>query len=166
MEPRNPKTFLEVFSGIKILDVKLEFYGPIHENVYREIKSFESENIIINNKRIPYALSIDIQREASFLLLIESGAEFSPFLPTKFVDYVNSGKPIIVLSPIKSEITRLLGSDYPFISPLNDIIQISKIFRSIEDPVKIKMAIKSINRLKNYFSEEFIVSNYSEFLKK
>ena len=163
LEPRNPKTFLEVFGGLKILDVKLEFYGPIHENVYREIKSFESENII-NNKRIPYALSIDIQREASFLLLIESGAEFSPFLPTKFVDYVNSGKPIIVLSPIKSEITRLLGSDYPFLSTLNDKRRISSIFQNINNPQKIEQVLSVINNLKDYFSESYIESHYSKIL--
>tara|TARA_B110000114_G_scaffold185132_1_gene230971 strand:+ start:5296 stop:6507 length:1212 start_codon:yes stop_codon:yes gene_type:complete len=164
LEPRNPKTFLEVFDGFKKLRANLEFYGPIHKNIYEDIKTFKSDEILIVNKRIPYTSTLDIQRDASFLLLIESGAEFSPFLPTKFVDYINSGKPIIVLSPKKSEVSRLLGVDYPFIATLNDKIRISTIFENIYNPLMIEKALKIINCLKDYFSEDYINTQYSKFL--
>lgn len=166
LEPRNPKTFIDVFNSLKNLDIKLEFYGSIHKNVYKSIKCFEGDTVLINNKRIPYSQALNKQKNADFLLLIESGEEFSPFLPTKFVDYVNSGKPIIVLTPEKSEISRLLTNDYPFKTTLNNKKEIQNIYVNLDNYNKLQLAIKILNNLKYYFSEKFIDSAYSQILNK
>jgi hypothetical protein len=166
LEPRNPKTFIDVFNSFKNLDIKLEFYGSIHKNVYKSIKCFEGNTVLINNKRIPYSQALNKQKNADFLLLIESGAEFSPFLPTKFVDYVNSGKPIIVLTPEKSEISRLLTNEYPFKTTLNNKKEIQNIYVNLDNYNKLQLAIKILNNLKYYFSEKFIDSAYSQILNK
>ena len=96
--------------------------------------------------------------------MVESGAEFSPFLPTKFVDYINIGKPIIVLTPEKSEISRLLGEDYPFKTTLNNEKEIEKILLNLDNDELIKLSLKIINNLKKYFSEEYILKKYLEIL--
>ena len=54
------------------------------------------------------------------MLLIESDAVDIPFLPTKFVDYIVIGWPIIVLTSPNSEVARLMGNNYPFLSELNN----------------------------------------------
>jgi hypothetical protein len=124
------------------------------------------DNVLIYNKRIPYNQALNKQKNADFLLLIESGQEFSPFLPTKFVDYVNSGNPIIFLTPDKSEISRLLTNDYPFKTTLNNKKKIQYIYENLDNCEKIQLAIKILNKLKYYFSENFIDSKYSQILNK
>ncbi|GGG99554.1 hypothetical protein GCM10011416_17380 [Polaribacter pacificus] len=164
LKPRNPLTFLKVFYRVCDPKTALRFYGPIHKDVNIEIKDFNKKNIQIVNKRIPYNEALDKLNESSFLLLVESGAEFSPFLPTKFVDYINIGKPIIVLTPEKSEISRLLGEDYPFKTTLNNEKEIEKIIANLENDELIKLSLKIINELKEYFSEEYILKKYLKIL--
>ena len=166
LEPRNPQSFIEVLNGFKTKKIRLEFYGSIHKNIYKSIKCSMGDNVLIYNKRIPYNQALNKQKNADFLLLIESGQEFSPFLPTKFVDYVNSGNPIIFLTPDKSEISRLLTNDYPFKTTLNNKKKIQYIYENLDNCEKIQLAIKILNKLKYYFSENFIDSKYSQILNK
>ena len=164
LKPRNPLSFLHVFSKLKNYNFSLNFQGPIHPEVFLDIKDYNKNSIQISNERIPYDDALKCLQDSDFLLLVESGAEFSPFLPTKFVDYINIGKPIIVLTPKKSELTRLLGENYPFITTLNDEKGIEKILLNLENDELIKLSLKIINKLKKYFSEDYILKEYLEIL--
>lgn len=123
--PRNPHALIKGF--IKFLDENpehrenstLTIVGKIaREN--KEILNFTQENIRIIDKRVSYARSMELIREANCLLLIEAKSILSPFLPGKFSDYVIAEKPILVLSPRHSEVMRLLGDHYPYWYELND----------------------------------------------
>jgi len=164
LKPRNPLTFLKIFNKTSNDNLLLNFYGPIHPEVFLDIKDFNKQNIYISNERIPYDEALRKLKNSAFLLLAESGAEFSPFLPTKFVDYINIGKPIIVLTPEKSEVSRLLGEDYPFKTTLNNEKEIEKILLNLDNDELIKLSLKIINNLKKYFSEEYIIKKYLEIL--
>lgn len=166
LKPRNPKSFLEVFTELKQKNIFVNFYGGINPIVYGEIKEFEKHNNInIINKRIPYKESLQVLYQSDFLLLIESDGEFNPFLPTKFVDYLNIEKPIIILSPKTSEVTRLLGDNYPYITSLNNKKKISEILNKINDYSNIELALRILKPLKEKFSKEAILNNYKEIIK-
>jgi glycosyltransferase involved in cell wall biosynthesis len=48
---------------------------------------------------VDYATSLELMRSADLLLVVDAPAERSPFLPSKLVEYVGSGRPIVALSP-------------------------------------------------------------------
>lgn len=167
LKPRNPKTFIKVFKDLNLdKKIKLSFFGGINNHVMSDINSLiDKTSIQIFNNRISYEEALQKLKEATFQLLIESDANDNPFLPTKFVDYVNIGKPIIALTPKSSEIARLLGDDYPLLCDLNDEIAILDILQNkINDRDLIELAIRRINSLQLYFSEEYILNEYKNIL--
>lgn len=103
-------------------------------------------------------------RNSSFLLLIESDG-INPFLPTKFVDYVNMNKPLIVLTNSYSEISRLLSENYPFKTDLNNSIGISNILNAkLQDEAQLLKAKEILQSLRTYFSSENILRSYRKMI--
>ncbi|WP_298880781.1 glycosyltransferase [uncultured Polaribacter sp.] len=166
LKPRNPKCFLEIFNDLKFDNTYINFYGGINNIVYEDLKVFEgSKYINIYNYRIPYKESLEISFRSDFLLLIESNGEFNPFLPTKFVDYINTGRPIIILSPLKSEISRLVGVNYPFITTLNNKNQIKEILQNrIHNKGNVIKALSILKKIKLKFSRDEILNNYKQLI--
>lgn len=164
LKPRNPKTFIEEFVKLES-NFKLEFFGSINQHVYSSIKSFNGQNgVFISNGRIPYQDAIIKMRNSSFLLLIESDG-INPFLPTKFVDYVNMNKPLIVLTNSYSEISRLLSENYPFKTDLNNSIGISNILNAkLQDEAQLLKAKEILQSLRTYFSSENILRSYRKMI--
>lgn len=168
LAPRNPYTFLKVFKKINKQRASLSFYGSIHQTVSKKILNFNKvEHIQIHDNRIPYDTALQKLIDSDFLLLIESDVYHNPFLPTKFVDYVNIGRPIIALTSENSEVSRLLGNEYPFISELNNENKLYDILNSdIYDKTKIAQALTVLDNLKLYFSKGNIVKSYQEIIQK
>jgi len=48
---------------------------------------------------VDYSTSLELMMSADLLLVVDAPAERSPFLPSKLVEYVGSGRPIVALSP-------------------------------------------------------------------
>jgi glycosyltransferase involved in cell wall biosynthesis len=168
LKPRNPSVFLKTFVKNSNKDLFVDFYGPIHEVVYKDILPFKKQkNIHILNERISYELAQQKLVESDFMLLIESDAVDSPFLPTKFVEYIVIGLPIIVLTTPNSEVTRLLGNNYPFVSELNNNELISVILKErIKNQKCIENAMLILKGLKGYFSKENIITSYKSILNE
>lgn len=163
LKPRNPYSFLKVFNEVNASNVIVEFHGGINPFVFESIKQFDNGRTVqINNGRIEYQSALEKLGKVDFQLLIESDSEDNPFLPTKFVDYVNIGKPIIALTSSNSEVSRLLGDDYPFKCGLNDENAIMEILQKrIHNGEMLVAAKRKITELQHYFSKEQIVMSYN-----
>lgn len=167
LKPRNPRTFIKVFKELELdSKINVSFFGAVNNHVMQDVENLISNsNIQFYNKRFEYNFALNQLQSSNFQLLIESDAKDNPFLPTKFVDYVNVGKPIIALSPKTSEIARLLGDDYPFICDLNDENAIKEILKyKIFDSNCINLAQSKIDSLQGYFSEDFILKQYEKMI--
>lgn len=123
--PRNPRALIHAF--IRFLQddeahqatSTLTIVGKIaREN--KDIMRLAEANIRIIDDRVSYHRSLELMQEASVLLIIEAKADFSPFLPGKFSDYIVAQKSILALTPRRSEVIRLLGDDYPYWAILDD----------------------------------------------
>ena len=57
---------------------------------------------------VSFAESLAAMQRYTGLLVIEAEMEYSPFLPSKFSDAAESGKPILALTPAESAMTRYL----------------------------------------------------------
>ena len=88
-------------------------------------KEQEIEQLIVSDGYVPYNLVLKMQEKASANIILESVAEVSPFLPGKFPHCVAANKPILHLGPEKSEVRRLLGSNYEYHAEADDVEEIA-----------------------------------------
>lgn len=68
---------------------------------YRPSDSFRSlpEGLVAIRGRVGYLESLRLMQEADLLLVIDAPSEQSLFLPSKLIEYIGAGKPILAISP-------------------------------------------------------------------
>ena len=103
---------------------------------------------------------------ATGLIVLEAIANFSPFMPGKISDYIMANKPIIALTPINSEVTRLLGEDYPYRAAVNEQDAILSILNQLWDAWKENSQLH-LDRpdLKNYISVEKSIEVFEKAIR-
>jgi hypothetical protein len=110
----------------------LTILGKVAREHNEFFKKEFSENLNIIIDRVSYKKSLELIRTADVSLIIEAeGVDFSPFMPGKLADLIELEKPILVLSPKKSETNRILGKEYPFTSEPDDIGKIVSVLNEI-----------------------------------
>ncbi|WP_072983889.1 glycosyltransferase family protein [Leeuwenhoekiella palythoae] len=137
----------------------LYLVGP--SSNYRELMSlYKHAPQFIFHPGVSYAESLALQQAASVNLIVEaSDTDFSPFLPAKMAHCVMVDKPILALSPKKSEVRRLLGEDYVCQSEADDSEQIAGILSGLYLKWKnTKAESWRLNRtdLQDYFSSAYL----------
>ncbi|MFZ4775244.1 MAG: hypothetical protein ACOYM3_07780 [Terrimicrobiaceae bacterium] len=95
-------------------DVRFEFIGGIPPRMmkHRLIKSLP-DRLIGFLPSVSYTESLRLMKEADLLLVIDAPADLSVFLPSKLVDYLGAGVPILGIVPKGSSaslIERMGGS--------------------------------------------------------
>jgi len=112
---RNPSVFLEGLERfIRTVDgkgsVEFAFIGFDRSG---RLTSFQASNLG-NNIRLldpmPYMDCQDFFIRADVLLIIEAPLEEGIYLPAKFVDYVQSGKPVLAITPEPGTLRDYLNS--------------------------------------------------------
>lgn len=128
---RDPSYLIESFRAFigndpeKKEKAHLYILGSISDK-FASITSRTDPNIHLYNMRLKYNESLTLLRQADVLVLIETIAEESPFMPGKLADYIASDRPILALTPSSSETARLLGREYPYVAEVNDTEAIEK----------------------------------------
>ena len=111
-EIRHPEGLLKLLNAAsKKLEKKLQihFVGPTN-NV--DISSFSFPNISINfHGRVGRDIVLKYLLDADFLINIGNSTHFS--LPSKLVEYVSTGKPILNISSIEQDTSSRFLSSYP-----------------------------------------------------
>jgi hypothetical protein len=167
--PRNPKFLLQAIHGLnqEHLDfserVAFTFIGNVNSALAEIVANSNLENVRFITDRMTYQKSIDFINESDVSLVIEAISDFSPFLPGKVADIAFAEKPIIDLSPKHSEVRRLLGSDYPYQSELDDVNAIKEVLQRFYVDYTNNNVDNVISlRLKEYMS----IGHNSEIIKK
>jgi glycosyltransferase involved in cell wall biosynthesis len=134
---RNPVYLINAFKRFIESDIEkkemtmLSIVGKIAKNNELLKISQLTDKIKVISERISYKKSKLLFEQANVLLIIESKAEDSPFMPGKLTDYIAANKTIMALTPQKSEVSRILGYNYPFISDIDNEDKIVSIFNSL-----------------------------------
>jgi len=125
LKQRSPSALLEGFRlflsrSENIDDKKLLLVGPAdyHNSLLQSWEGKKGYHIV--NGNVPFDESLKLQNAASVNVILEAVSEISPFLPGKFPHCVATGKPILHIGPVKSEVMRLLGSEYPYHAEADD----------------------------------------------
>lgn len=167
--PRNPAYLLKAIGELNVEcpeimeQVVFTFVGKVNKALTEVVNSSKISNVTFLTSRFSYQKSLELISQSQASLVIEAISQFSPFLPGKIADIAYAGKPIISLSPKNSEVRRLLGSNYPYQTELDNVKEMKQILlQFINDYSHGTVNDKSIIALKNYVS----VAHNSEVLKQ
>ena len=145
----------------------LNVLGNIAKEHSDTIDKIKGNNFNIVKERISYKRSIELISKADVCLIIEADAIISPFMPGKLADLIYLEKPILALTPKKSETLRILGEGYPFSSSVNDEEQIfQKLIELWNLWIENKLVLPGKERLKKYVSPKKICAKVEFFLKQ
>jgi hypothetical protein len=140
-------------------DAQLIFLGPAeyHEPAFTQACNavssiYKSEGYVAFNE-VYY-----LQQQTSVNVIIEAEAALSPFLPGKFPHCIKANKPILLLSPAKSECNRLLGEAYPYSALPSDISTIAEMLSTLYHRWKENNNSLRLDRedLNTYFTSQYI----------
>lgn len=169
--PRNPQYLIQAISELNSENKEFEnevlftFFGTFNKEHKLLIQKTNISNIIFNETRVSYKKSTELMAQADANLVIEAISDFSPFLPGKVADIGYSGKPIIALTPQKSEVNRVLGNNYPYTSTLDNVKQIKNILLNFYYNYKANKIDPSYsNKLKQYVSIDENIKITKSFL--
>jgi len=157
--PRNPQYLIQAINELNLEnkefanEVLFTFFGTFNKAHKKLIQTTNISNIVFNETRVSYKKSTELMAQADANLVIEAISNFSPFLPGKIAEIAFYQKPIIALSPKKSEVNRVLGNNYPYSSTLDDVAHIKSILLDFYNDFKSNTIDKThINNLKKYVS--------------
>ena len=152
-------------------DVRLIFVGRA-TGYDKLLKGFQKDNpeLIFEDRTVPFDEVYSMQVHTSVNIILEALSEVSPFLPAKFPHCVAANKQIISLSPLYSEVRRLLGVEYPYAAEIDDVYKISNIIEELYFLWKENPDNLLLNRedLDYYLSDKFLkevinnLDNYDE----
>ncbi|TXE12034.1 glycosyltransferase family 4 protein [Seonamhaeicola algicola] len=91
----------------------------------------EMPELVVVDKTLPFNDVYAIQMMVSVNIILETISNISPFLPGKFPHCVSANKKMMSLSPLKSEVRRLLGADYPYVAEIDDVTKIANIIEEL-----------------------------------
>lgn len=100
--PRNPENFLRALSIVnKNSPTKIEsiFVGEYSSNIFQITKELGLEEYVKFEAPTSYLNSLKFIKSADFSLIIEAVCDEGIYLPTKFVDAMQSLTPVFCVSP-------------------------------------------------------------------
>jgi glycosyltransferase involved in cell wall biosynthesis len=114
-------------------DLRVTFVGtpvPAHQRLAERL---DLGAFVAFTGRVPFAESARIAASADVLLVIDAPADDSLFLPSKLIDYLPLGKPILGLTPEAGATADVLRPlDQPIVAPDDEAGIASAIERLIE----------------------------------
>jgi hypothetical protein len=138
--PREPWGLLEAFHRFLAKDparaanAELLLVGKVnccHKADPRWLQMTRTPRIRVVENRVSYPDSLDLLSKASVAVVLEAEAAESPFFPAKLTDYMLQGKPILALSPVKSVVSDILGSAYPYRALPCETVRIEEILERL-----------------------------------
>jgi len=114
--PRSPGPFLRALGRIQrrrdLVDrLQVHSYGSFPEEDRETLAREGLEQVVHVHPMIPYLDSLALMRQNDLLLSIDAKlteTSESVFLPSKVVDYLGSGRPIMAVSPVPGCTARVL----------------------------------------------------------
>ena len=80
--------------------LRMEIIGPV-EPAFRKLSSEYglADDLLTFSEPVSYLASLRKMKEADALLVIDAPADLSVFLPSKLIDYIGAGKPLLGITP-------------------------------------------------------------------
>jgi glycosyltransferase involved in cell wall biosynthesis len=167
---RNPEL---LFQAIKLLvdqykiynKIKLKFIGIDYIGLNKLFLQYGLNNIAECYPPMNYLETQKILIDSDVLLILEAPSEEGIYLPAKFVDYVQTGRPILAITPKHSTLKDIIsqnggGLAVDCLSVEEILSALQKFFRYWEDRA-LENRYSSVN-LYHIFSHETIITAYED----
>ena len=172
--PRDPSVFLE---GVRLFldrnpdrpQAIVKFIGKQSDDMCLQLKKFRLENVVSFEEPRPYLETLCKISNADIAVLIEAKLDEGIFLPSKIVDYIQIGKPILAVSPIKGTLSDLISHNG------GGVLADCHSSKAVEKALCILYKLWKQNNLQKELSssrlfrlldEETIVRKYNELFEK
>lgn len=108
--PRYIDTFFEALNlfAKDMKNIRVKFVVDKSNIIIEAAKKYSVSHLIDVHPSKPYPEMGNVLSSADVLLILELNIEEGIFLPSKFVDYASTGKPILAVSPIKGTISDII----------------------------------------------------------
>lgn len=136
-----PRTPLPLLHALARLDSKVPLAGRVEvrlygtmEQQYRDYIDANLAEVVSVRAPVPYLQSLAAMRQADYLLLVDAplaGTNESVFLPSKLVDYLGSGRPIIGITPRHGASARVLTETGNMVCDVLDQEDICRLLESV-----------------------------------
>lgn len=130
-KPRTPNTVIHALVNLNreqpnvLRDVHIELIGTIANDVeltdaYRELPP----GLLSIRSSVDYKISLELMRSSAALLVIDAPFDESVFLPSKLIDYLGAGRPILAISPpgASAKLVERMGGFVANPNDVNDIV--------------------------------------------
>jgi len=132
------------------------------------IKKMKLEPYVRISGSVSQDKAMSIAANSSALLVIEANMPMSPFLPSKFADYAQVGRPIIALTPQNSPIRDYLNTYGGGCAVSHNVDEISRAFESVfSDSMNAAPSARISNNctLGDIFSGDTVAERYLDMFR-
>jgi len=172
--PRNPEVLLEGLRRFAsrrhdLDEFKIQFFVDRPDSVIELSKEKGLDKIVKIEKTQPYEKIINLLPAADVLVIIEAPLDQGVFLPSKFIDYVQAGRPILALSPVVGTLNDILsrhggglavdGQAPDAVAHAIEILYSHWIKGTLDDEY-------SSRRLLPFFSQQNILNHYLKLIER
>jgi glycosyltransferase involved in cell wall biosynthesis len=157
---RRPDKFLKAMEILRIelpdlpKKLKVQFIGKVDSEICEMAKGLGLQDVVNFIPPVSYLESLRYIKLADILLVIDAPSDYpSPFLPSKLIDYLGSGNPILALTPKRGETAGLVRQIDGWIADPNSVLSIKNILFEIVkkwEANRLKEHCYSLDNLKQY----------------
>lgn len=137
-------------------NVRIDFYGRVPKIYFSRFKALMDKSLIRFNDQVVQSEILELINKSDFAINLEADINPNPFFPSKLPDYLFLKKPILNISPRKSEIYKFLGNRNFSASP-NDVEEIKntllKLINNLDNELAYNMDELSNNRILEKYME-------------
>jgi len=90
--------------------ISVVFFGPQYKEMSALISAYGVGDIVHIKEPCSYGQSIRRLADMDVLVIIEAKCAEGVFLPSKFIDYVQTGRPILAVSPTRGTLSDVISS--------------------------------------------------------
>lgn len=136
--------------------IQIELIGNFMFNLTHDIKTLGLDEVVFTKNPVSYLESIKLMTEADVLLLIDA-PDYNIFLPSKLVEYINIGKPILAITPDgESKDILTQSTTIHVIADVNDIRDIADKLQKLIYTIHLNLIKIHENQPKNRFSIDVV----------
>lgn len=170
-ERRRPDNFMKAWCHFikadpdRLSGFRFKHIGKTSEKIETLANERSIQETVEQTGIVSLGEAVEFQQNSDALVLIENEtARESIYLPSKFIDYLWAGAPIVALSPADSTIADLLGQDYPLRADPNDADNILEILeRMASRPQVLDDAVEMLKHLSNQYRPECVAKDTASF---
>ena len=170
-KPRDPGLFLEALSRVLIKrtfdrgQIHCSFVGRYDENLDQIINHFGLEDVVSLIPPMSYSDSLSYISQCDVSLIIEAQCEEGIYLPTKFVDAMQTHKPVFCVSPSNGTLRYMVSLyNVGYYSDNTSVISIEKVIEQMLLDFKNNNLPTVDNNVASDFFEDSIIDKFRSII--